>query len=86
MYCCQAITEREFRDQKAFQLTSKNREFDKKVLEVCDKRNGSIAISIKGRIRFIRTGKNLPKKYSENVLASAFGKYIDFNKQGFEGI
>ena len=27
-----------------------------------------------------RIVKNLPKKYSENVLASAFGKYINFNK------
>ena len=68
---------------------SKNREFDKKVLDVCDKRNDALAISVKGRIRFttdlhaadavyhtacdssFKTGKNLPKKYSENVnLAS----------------
>ena len=32
---------------------SKIREFDKKVLEVCDKRNDALAISVKGRIRFI---------------------------------
>ena len=31
---------------------SKNREFDKKVLDVCDKRNDALAISVKGRIRF----------------------------------
>ena len=31
---------------------SNNREFDKKVLQVCDKRNDAIAISVKGRIRF----------------------------------
>ena len=30
---------------------SKNREFDKRVLEVCDKRNGALAISVKERIR-----------------------------------
>ena len=30
---------------------SENREFDKKVLEVCDKRNDALAISVK-RIRF----------------------------------
>ena len=48
----QAITEREFRDRKAFQVMSKNREFDKKVLEVDDKRNDALAISVKGRIRF----------------------------------
>ena len=52
MYCCQAITEREFRDCKAFQVMSKNREFDKKILEVCDKRNDALAISVKGRIIF----------------------------------
>ena len=63
---------------------SKNREFDKKVIEVCDKRNDALAISVKGGIRFttdlhaadavyhtacdlnFRTGKNLPKSYSEN--------------------
>ena len=32
---------------------SKNREFDKKILEVCDKRNNALAISVKGRIRFV---------------------------------
>ena len=52
LYCCQAITEREFRDHKAFQLMSKNREFNRNVVEVCDKRNGTLAISVKGRIRF----------------------------------
>ena len=52
LYCCQAITERQFRDRKAFQVMSKNREFDKKVLEVCDKRNDALAISVKGRTRF----------------------------------
>ena len=52
MHYCQAITEREFRDRKAFQVMSKNREFDKKVLEVDDKRNDALAISVKGRIRF----------------------------------
>ena len=31
---------------------SENREFDKKVLDVCDKRNDALAISVKGRIRF----------------------------------
>ena len=31
---------------------SENREFDKKVLEVCDKRNHALAISVKRRIRF----------------------------------
>ena len=31
---------------------SKNREFDNKVLEVCDKRNNALAISVKGRVRF----------------------------------
>ena len=31
---------------------SKDREFDKKVLDVCDKRNDALAISVKGRIRF----------------------------------
>ena len=31
---------------------SKNREFDKKVLEVCDKRNDALANWVKGRIRF----------------------------------
>ena len=52
LYCCQAITEREFRDRQAFQVMSKNREFDNKVLEVCDKRNDALAISVKERIRF----------------------------------
>ena len=42
LYCCQAIAEREFRDRKASQVMSKNREFDKKVLEVCDKRNDAV--------------------------------------------
>ena len=31
---------------------SKKKEFDKKVLEVCVKRNNALAISVKGRIRF----------------------------------
>ena len=31
---------------------SKNREFDKKVVEVCDKRNDAPGILVKGRIRF----------------------------------
>ena len=31
---------------------SKNREFDKKVVEVCDKRNDALGISVTGRIRF----------------------------------
>ena len=44
LYCCQAIAEREFRDRKASQVMSKNREFDKKVLEVCDKRNDAVRI------------------------------------------
>ena len=52
LYCCQANTEREFRDSKAFQVMPKNREFDKKVLEVCDKKNDALAISVKERIRF----------------------------------
>ena len=52
MYCCKAITEREFRHCKAFQVMSKNREFDKKVVEVCDKRNDALGISVTGRIRF----------------------------------
>ena len=38
LYCCQVVTERKFRDCKAFLVVSKNREFDKKVLEVCDKK------------------------------------------------
>ena len=38
LYCYQAFTEREFRYHKAFQVMSKNRELDKKVLEVFDKR------------------------------------------------
>ena len=37
---------------KLFQVMSKNREFDKKVIEVCDERNDALAISVKGRIRF----------------------------------
>ena len=52
MYCCQAIRERQFRDCKAFQVTSKNREFDKKVLEVCDKKNDALGISVKGTTIF----------------------------------
>ena len=47
---------------------SKKREFDKKVLEVCDKRNNPVAFSVKGRIRFVtdlhasfRTGKSCLK-------------------------
>ena len=52
MYCCQAIRERQFRDCKAFQVTSKNREFDKKVLEVCGKKNDALGISVKGTTRF----------------------------------
>ena len=50
LYCCQSITEREF--TKAFQAMSKNREFDKKVLEVSRKRNDALVVSVKGRIRF----------------------------------
>ena len=52
LYCCEVITEREFRDRKALQVMSKNRELDKKALEVCDKRNNALAISVKRRIRF----------------------------------
>ena len=52
LYCCQVITETKFRNHKASQVMSKNREFEKKVLEVCDKRNDAVAISVKGRIRF----------------------------------
>ena len=95
-YCCQAITEGEFRDHKAFQVMSKNRKFDKKVLELCDKRNDTLAIEVKGRIRFttdlhaaeavyhtacdsfFRTGKELPKKYSENenLASPGLGKPV----------
>ena len=43
-FCCrQAITQREFSDRKAFEVMHKNREFDKKVLEVCDKANDALA-------------------------------------------
>ena len=49
---CQANTEREFREHKVIQVMSKNREFDKKVLEVCAKRNDALANWVKGRIRF----------------------------------
>ena len=49
LYCCQAIKEREFRDRQASQVMSKKREFDKKVLEVCGKRNYALAISVKRR-------------------------------------
>ena len=88
---CQAITEREFSDLKAFEVMSKNREFEKKVLELCEKRNEALAILVKGRIRFttdlhaadtdyhtacdssFRTGKKLPKKYSENENLASSG-------------
>ena len=101
MYCYQAFTEREFRDHKAFQVMSKNRKLDKKVLEVCDKRNDALAISVKRRIRFttdlhaadavyqtacnssFRTGKKLPKKYSENenLESPGLGKPIVSNPE-----
>ena len=48
LHFCQTITEREFRDCKAFQVMSKNGEFDKNVLEVCDKREDALAILVKG--------------------------------------
>ena len=52
LYCCQAIVMENLETAKLFQVMSKNREFDKKVLEVCDERNDALAISVKGRIRF----------------------------------
>ena len=43
LYYGHAITEREFSDHKAFEVMSQNRKFDKKVQEVCDKRNDALA-------------------------------------------
>ena len=48
--CCQTITEREFRNLRLFM--SKNKDFSKKVLEGCCKRDNALTILVKGRIIF----------------------------------
>ena len=50
--CCQTITEWEFGNLKFFQVMSKNKDFNKKVLEVCCKRDNALTILVKRRIRF----------------------------------
>ena len=50
LYWTNTVTQREGRDKKAYQVVSKRREFDKTVLQICETRNDSLALSVKGRI------------------------------------
>ena len=51
--CCKnRITEREKRDNKAYQVMSKNREFDLSILKVREECNDLWAMEVKGRIAF----------------------------------
>ena len=52
LFCANTVTPRERRDKKAYQVMSKNREFDKTILQICEKRNDSWASSVKGRIAY----------------------------------
>ena len=52
LFCKNRITEREKRDNKAYQVMSKNREFDLSILKVCEERNDPWAMEVKGRIAF----------------------------------
>ena len=47
----QDFSERKFRDRKTFQVMCKNRDFNKEVLDVSDKKD-SLAISVRERITF----------------------------------
>ena len=50
--CCQTITERDFKNLKFFQVMSKNKDFNKKGLAVCCKRDNALTILVKRIIRF----------------------------------
>ena len=52
LYCTNTVTQRERRDKKAYQVMSKNQEFDKTILQTCEKRNDLWALTVKGRIAY----------------------------------
>ena len=45
-------TSRYTRDKQAYQVMSENREFEKTILHICETRNDSLAVLVKGRIAY----------------------------------
>eukprot|EP00794_Sanderia_malayensis_P002071 gene2071-2348_t len=53
LFCKYPVSERDKRDKKAYQVMCKNCEFDISILKICEQRNDSWAVSVKGRIAYV---------------------------------
>ena len=53
LFCSNVVTTRQKERRTAYQVMSKFREFDKSVLQICEKRADDLAQVVKGRLAFV---------------------------------